>query len=84
MKEGIIVESLISEYSGLFGNVESEGKQKKYSKSSIIRNLVKSADWTTSGAEEILSLVDNYGAFILRNALALAVVLNKEDGDLNL
>jgi len=37
-------------------------------------------DWTSSGASELLALVENYGAFMLRNALALAVVLGKEDG----
>ena len=28
----------------------------------------------------ILRLADNYGAFMLRSALAIAVVLGKEDG----
>jgi hypothetical protein len=41
---------------------------------------VVSADWSLSAAREILRLVENYGAFMLRNALAIAVVLAKEDG----
>ena len=36
----------------------------------------------TMVARAIVSLANDYGAFMLRNALALAVVLDKEDGDL--
>jgi hypothetical protein len=84
VKEGSVVDSLISEYSNLIGNVVPENIQSQSFRSNIIRKLKNSASWTSSGTNEILSLVDNYGAFMLRNALALAVALNKEDGDLNL
>jgi hypothetical protein len=52
----------------------------EYKESEILKELVVSADWSLSAATEILRLVQNYGAFMLRNALAIAVVLAKEDG----
>jgi len=50
----------------------------------IARELCRSHDWTDSAARAVVSLANNYGSFILRNALALAIVLKKEDGDLGL
>jgi hypothetical protein len=39
-------------------------------------------DWTQDGAEHVTSLARDYGAFVLRNALALSLSLGIEDGDL--
>lgn len=39
-------------------------------------------DWTQDGAEHVASLARDYGAFVLRNALALALSLGIEDGEL--
>lgn len=80
MKEGKNVELLISEYSVLFNNPPRDRANQKV-KQTIIKKLVKSADWTENGADNLLMLVNDYGAFMLRNALALAVVLGQEDGD---
>jgi hypothetical protein len=80
MSEGKYVESLISEYSVLIKKPYRNIANKK-SESSIARTLVKSADWTEDGADKLLMLVNDYGAFMLRNALALAVVLGQEDGE---
>jgi len=46
----------------------------------ILKELSVSADWNIFAAREILRLAEDYGAFMLRNALAIAVVLGKEDG----
>ena len=48
----------------------------------IVSNLSKRHDWTHHGAHAIVCLANEYGAFMLRNALALAIVLEKEDGNL--
>lgn len=80
MKEGKNVELLISEYSVLINNPLKDKANQKV-KRTIIKKLVKSADWTENGADKLLMLVNDYGAFMLRNALALAVVLGQEDGD---
>jgi hypothetical protein len=80
MKESKYVESLISEYSVLIKKLPRNRTSQK-AKSTIIKTLVKSANWTENGADELLMLVNDYGAFMLRNALALAIVLGQEDGD---
>lgn len=80
MKEGKYVESLISEYSTLIKKTPRNRASPK-AKCTIVKTLLKSADWTENGADELLMLVNDYGAFMLRNALALAVVLGQEDGE---
>lgn len=80
MREGEYVESLISEYATVLGKRELKDAQGGYDESGIVKELSVSADWSVSGASELLRLADNYGAFMLRNALAIAVVLGKEDG----
>jgi len=39
-------------------------------------------EWTRDGAAQVAALACNYGAFVLRNALALALSLGIEDGEL--
>ena len=76
MTEGEHVDSLVDEY----GMLIAEQSNGTYDESRIIKELADSADWTLSGAHELLRSVHVYGAFMLRNALAIAVVLDKEDG----
>ncbi len=80
MNEGKHVESLISEYTALIKKPSMDVACPK-GESAILKTLVKEVEWTEAGADILLMLVNDYGAFMLRNALALAVVLDKEDGD---
>jgi hypothetical protein len=48
----------------------------------LVPHLSRAHDWTEEGARAIVTLANEYGAFMLRNALALALALGKEDGDL--
>jgi hypothetical protein len=80
MREGEYVDSLISEYKTILGNGEFKDAEGGYDESGILKELSVAADWSTPGARELLKLADKYGAFMLRNALAIAVVLGKEDG----
>jgi hypothetical protein len=41
-------------------------------------------EWTQEGAAQVAALSREYGAFVLRNALALATALGIEDGLLGL
>ena len=50
----------------------------------IIRRLRKKCEWSDRAAEALLMLATYYGAHILRNALALANVLDIEDGECGL
>jgi hypothetical protein len=81
MNETELLESTVSEYKNLFkpAKVQTKGK---LDTDRIVSNLSKGHDWTRQGAHAIVRLADEYGAFMLRNALALAIVLGKEDGNL--
>ncbi|MBY0261673.1 MAG: hypothetical protein K2Q20_04985, partial [Phycisphaerales bacterium] len=47
----------------------------------ILAALVTDHRWTIRGAAAVLSLAQQYGTSILRNALALAEAMEIEDGD---
>ena len=47
----------------------------------IVRRLKENCEWKDRTAGELLRLAKYYGAFVLRYALALAMVLEIEDGD---
>ena len=75
MTEGEHVNRLIDEYRAFVtSNTDSIFDQSRF-----ISDL-SSSEWTISGAYELLRLAHVYGAFMLRNALAISVVLGKEDG----
>jgi hypothetical protein len=80
MSEGEYVDSLIVDYETLLTQKLLKNTRGEYNESEILKELVVSADWSLFAAREILRLVENYGAFMLRNALAISVVLGKEDG----
>ena len=80
MGEGAYVESLIDEYESLLAQVPLNDNRREYDKSEILKNLAGSSDWSFAAARELVMLAEYYGAFMLRNALAIAVVLGKEDG----
>jgi hypothetical protein len=80
MREGEYVDALIEEYEGLLTQKSLRNSRGEYIESEILKELSVSADWSRSAARELLRLSENYGAFMLRNALAVAVVLGKEDG----
>ncbi len=82
MDEGRLLESAITEYEGLVQSTNmEEGDQLKFD-GRIAKRLCLSHNWTEQGAEVIVGLARDYGAFMLRNALALAIVLGAEDGRL--
>lgn len=76
-----LLQSAISEYDSI---VNSSARQlvRKVAPEQLARTLCKDHDWTDRGAREIVRLANDYGAFMLRNALALAIALDKEDGEL--
>ena len=48
----------------------------------IEAKLHNEMEWTQEGAAQVATLARDYGVFVLRNALALAVSLGVEDGEL--
>ncbi|HSV99056.1 MAG TPA: hypothetical protein VLI39_02720 [Sedimentisphaerales bacterium] len=67
---------LVEEYDTLFQEVRGR------STDSLERKLVRDAEWTPQAAEHLLRLARDYGSFMLRNALAISLALNIEDGEL--
>lgn len=70
------VADLVEEYDTLFQEVRGR------STDSLERKLVRDADWTPEAAAHLLRLARDYGSFMLRNALAVSLALDIEDGEL--
>jgi hypothetical protein len=75
---------LVEEYETLVaeigGTVDHNSSQRQLDR--IRQSLITHADWTPEAANHLLHLATNYGAFMLRNACALAIAMKVEDGDL--
>jgi hypothetical protein len=72
---GLMTETLLSEYETIVTDL-GEGATHEQ----IVRALVERGDWTEKGASAVVTLAQEYGVFVLRNALALAEALGIEDG----
>jgi hypothetical protein len=82
MSESEFVESLVNEYTNLFQGQLIKDSDAQLDQATVVKQLADSADWSLPAAHELVRLAEDYGAFMLRNALAVAVVLGKEDGSL--
>ena len=81
MTEIELLDSNVREYRGLLASTEVEVTE-KVDVNHLVKHLSRADDWTQEGARVIVTLANDYGAFMLRNALALALALGKEDGEL--
>jgi hypothetical protein len=75
-------ESLESEYLAYVRNAASKGQNIDWSK--VLDLLCSEGDWTYQGAQQLISIAQDYGSFFLKNAYALAKAANIEDGQLGL
>ena len=67
---------LIGEYRALFGGFRRCGRE------SVETALTREADWNPGAAQHLVQLASDYGSFMLRNAAAIAIALDIEDGEL--
>lgn len=81
MTETELLDSTVREYQGLLASAEVEVTE-KLDVNSLVEHLSRGHGWTEEGARVVVALATEHGGFMLRNALALAIVLGKEDGDL--
>ena len=81
MNETEFLESIVSEYTSLLKSTHNK-QVDRFDIDQIVRKLSRAHDWSDSGARAIISLANDYGSFMLRDALALAIALGKEDGEL--
>jgi hypothetical protein len=70
------VTKLVEEYRCLFGEAGYDTLDL------LEETLIHDAEWTAEGAEHLLHLATAYGSFMLRNALAISLALDIEDGEL--
>ena len=70
------VRNLVQEYRDLFEEVRSDVTD------SLEEALMNEAEWTPEAAEHLLRRATEYGSFMLRNALAISLALEIEDGEL--
>ncbi|HAL45104.1 MAG: hypothetical protein A2Y12_20440 [Planctomycetes bacterium GWF2_42_9] len=75
----INVNSIQSEYQSYIVLATNEKHEIDWDK--LICLLCKDGEWTTQGAKTLVYLVQQYGSFILKNALALALAASNEDGE---
>ncbi len=76
------VELLVEEYRSLLHEALEEKSDFSGNDDKIRNVLERDGDWTPQAAEHLLAMANNYGSFMLRNALALSLVLGIEDGEL--
>jgi hypothetical protein len=81
MTEIELLGSAVHEYRGLLASSVVDGTE-TVDMNRLVPHLSRAHDWTEEGARAIVTLANEYGVFMLRNALALALALGKEDGDL--
>jgi hypothetical protein len=70
------VTKLVEEYRDLFEGADADAPD------SLEDALMHGAEWTPEAAAHLVRLATAYGSFILRNALAISLALNIEDGEL--
>ena len=77
------VEGLVEEYRGILEQaVTVSAGGVEYDPDKVEKLLIHEGEWTPNAAEHLLKLSNDYGSFMLRNALALSLALKIEDGDL--
>lgn len=77
------IETSVAEYRDMLGEpVRTPEQDLDWAR--VERVLHAEGEWTRDGASRIAALAKDYGAFVLRNALALAIALRIEDGELGL
>ena len=78
----IEISGLLAEYESCVLDATDETQNIDWNK--LISLLQSKSNWTKAGAESLVSIVRDYGSFVLKNAFALAVATGVEDGRLSL
>ena len=78
------INGLVEEYKTLLQECDPNNRlaEDGLARDRLAGALAESADWTCQGAEALVHVVEDYGSFMLRNALALAIAMKIEDGQL--
>lgn len=83
--EGMLLRNLIDEYAGIVADMKASTASDDGSEwDEVAKRLQIDAEWSKEGSQHVVDLVHGYGVFVLRNALALAIAADIQDGALNL
>jgi hypothetical protein len=78
----IDIPALQDEYESYVARATNKNQEIDLNK--LINLLQSDGGWTSQGAETLVAVSQQYGSFMLRSALALALAANIEDGALGL
>ena len=76
------INNLTKEYFLLVRKSTGNNGASKFANDDLKNILITEAEWTPIASDHLLNLVNEYGSFMLKNALALSIALQIEDGDL--
>lgn len=77
------IKGLTEEYSALLRQLATDTSATSTNTiEDMKKQLVSKGEWSHQASEHLLDLAVNYGSFMLRNALALSLALEIEDGEL--
>jgi hypothetical protein len=78
------LQGLVDEYRTILAPIMRAKRKRRATWDDVMDALEKEADWTSRGSTAMATLVQQYGWFILRNAAAIAIVMDIEDGEAGL
>ena len=76
------IENLLSEYKTAVAEAGFPDSDQFWER--LKGKLVTTGEWSNPAAEHLVSLARDYGSFVLRNAYALALATDIEDGELGI
>lgn len=82
MRDNSNVALFVEEYADIVQESKMNSDSQTKEDQQIIGKLVAECDWTRKGAEQLVRLARENGIFMLRNALALAIDMEQDDGTL--
>lgn len=76
------IENLLSEYDTIVTEAGPPDADQFWER--LKAGLVTTSEWSNPAAEHLVTLARDYGSFVLRNAYALSLAADIEDGELGL
>jgi hypothetical protein len=70
------VSFLADEYRALLVGIDLGDRE------ALVEAMIAELNWTPQAAEQLVRLANDYGSFMLRNALAFSLAIGVEDGKL--
>ena len=83
MRDNSNVALLVEEYTTTAREAKMNSDSQAKEDQQIIGKLVAEGEWTRKAAKHLVRLAHENGIFMLRNALALAIDMEQEDGTLS-